>query len=242
MSLSQLTTFLIVGKLEWTWYETCLFGLTVFAYNFKDKQKNTQLFAYFWGLVAVLAGFFLNFKVQTCLLAASFATIPYFNYANKFSPRNNAYLKPIFIGILWVIMVVALPIIDSNAPITHWIWPFLAEKFFFICALAIAYDFVDDKDDTLVGLETIYLRHGKTFSLVIISILLIMAFFCTILNFKLKLYNHYMLVFSGLTFIISFWTIIKLTQRNVESKTYKTIIDSLLILNALSICIGKALS
>ncbi len=153
------------------------------------------------------AVFYADKKVLFALapigLITLFYSVPVFKTKkNIFRLREIPCLKIFLISFVWSSSTIFLPVIQSAAPpdIKN-IMVMLAERFLFVFAITIPFDIRDMKADARQGLKTIPILIGKTSSLIVANIVLLLFLMLCIQHYKNTslLWLNYAFSFSALS-------------------------------------------
>jgi len=213
-------------------YYLLAFCLTVFAYNYNKTEKYLVYISYLLLGIAISVSFYFNLYLNLHVILLAVLTSFYFLLPAKYSIRNLTYFKPVFIALIWSLMTVKLPIERSQGELMlvgeiEMILMTL-ERFFFIFALAIAYDIVDLKHDIVTGLETIPGKHGMAFSMVLVILSLGLGASAAVVSFTFTFYSSAALTALLISFSSSGFILMFIVNR-IRFQYQKIFIDSLMI-------------
>lgn len=223
--------------------------LTIFGYHFLSKNRFKKGVGWLAGLAAALLFFNNNWPVGRLpigliALSASY----YFPAVRRLFPpfrrtdlggntplRASTFGKPISIALVWAVVTVAPLFIffEKNAS-SPALFLMLAERFFFIAALAIAYDLVDEVPDRAAGLATIPVRFGADFSKKLVIFLLFLALIVVVGEIIFGLYSIKIgAAISFSLFIAAFF--VRAVPNNWPTADQKMLIDAAMILQFLGV-------
>lgn len=200
--------------------ELWLLFAAFFVYNIHANYSALRTAAKISGLIAALL---TNALPPISSQIALFAGLLWLGY--YYALRSWAILKPILIGIVWVLATHAIPIND-------WRWNEIA--FFrlgLIFVLSLAYDMVDQQRDLTQNTQTLILILGVKNS-ILLSILLLALFSCiswSMISIRLPI-----LVSSGCSICILALLAWKTTTTSPDNPLWKILIDSVLLTYSIS--------
>lgn len=143
-------------------------GGTVFGYHFAHPRRGIRYSAWVFGLAA-LAGFGLSGRTVQLLLVFPALILGFYYGWGK--PRRAGlrwvpFWKPPAVALAWAWVTVLLPV---EGRMDAGLWIIFAGRFWFIYALALAYDLHDGAYDLQRGLETVANRLGASRTLRLID-------------------------------------------------------------------------
>jgi 4-hydroxybenzoate polyprenyltransferase len=244
-------------------YLAIIFFATLLDYNFHrlitltNKNGNALKEKYEWAaihlpllkilIIVSLSGliftlFFANGRTIILLGLMAILTLLYSKPASRdagkrFPAIEIPGLKSLFIALVWAVVTVYLPIIQSEKILIDKTEILLfAERLSFIFALTIPFDIRDMKEDELAGLRTIPIAFGEKIARKISVIALFFSLCIATI--------HY--VYSGMIFIIPAYsifiaaTLVLMNNRKLEGlpNYYHGLLDGSMILYGVLLCLS----
>ena len=242
-------------KPHWQPYLLLIFFATLFEYNrdriillfagnnilisekgFRVERNKKQfvVFVFISAMVLLIAIFTIEIKVLLTFFPLGIITFFYsypFFYSKKclFKLREIPYLKIFLIAFVWSASTIFLPAIHDDGKILNsHVLLLLAERFFFIFAIAIQFDIRDMQTDRDAGLKTIpiLINRKNSFLLSYFSL-----FICLIISFLHYRTQNESFVISALSIsVLTTYLFIKMHFSESSSKFYYQILDGTLSL------------
>ena len=171
-------------------------------WNIRNKQIHLALF--FLGLVGSAIFSLLLIKYWFWLLLTAFVT---FLYSAPKVPhplfaflKNIAVGKTIFLAFAWTHVTAILPLVLDHVQLSDAEITFVVNRFFFIYAICICFDYRDREDDQAAGIRSLitFLNDKGIKALFIGSILVFIACTLLLLTYYIALINVVILLIPGL--------------------------------------------
>ncbi len=246
-------------KPQWHSYLFIIFFATLFEYNIHklvsaiaDKKKlnsdnykwlrknlNGLNFLMFASVIGFICAAFLAKKEVIVILSplallTLLYSIPIFgNRKSFFRLREKPYLKIFLIAFVWSFATILLPLAQSNCKLdTIDIIKMLAERFFFIFAIAIPFDIRDMKSDKQDGLKTIpmlFINENKSLA---ISYLSIFIFFIISL-FHYQTQNRWFIIWALCISALTTFVFIKNRKTRTLPYYHSGILDGTMLLQGM---------
>lgn len=205
-----------------------VFGIAVLGYNhFKSSIERTLAVA----ICAIALGANLNtldsLLPQLLLLAVVFGG--YFLLPESKSLRTRTWGKPVSIGLAWMVLTVGIPA-QEHAFYLHPTLPYFylaMERFFFILALALAYDLVDHPDDARLSLQTLPVRYGAGGTKAIAVAALVISGGFAFGNYALGFYPFVVMYRLLISLLVSVVVVLSVGRRYGAGKV---VIDGMMVL------------
>ncbi len=219
---------------------TMVFSFTFFTYNlqrvvkFRSKMNATENLgerlkwvmnnvkyliaaSFVFGLIGLICVFFLNpncwYVLTPMGLLSFFYVIPFLPLKNKnLTLRQVPFLKIFIIAIVWSIIVIALPFIDSysfeffntqSAPVFYLA---ITHVFFFIIGITLPFDIRDMKYDQEDQLKTIPIALGIKKSILFSELFLALSLATTFLIFGSNPIFYALLIGHLITMVMVFYS------------------------------------
>jgi hypothetical protein len=190
------------------------------------KHKKTLLMSVALCLIIVL--FLCNNLSSTSItimVAAEIISTLY--YLPPFNLRKHGYIKPFLISVIWVISCSAVPLIENHILTSHTAW-FLISQFCFISVLCLLFDFKDNVEDFLNGVNTYTNKFGAVISKVICLVILVLGS----VSFYVFTQNLYLLVAMNLVYFTTALTVL-ISKEKSHGFYYYLWVDGLLLLQGI---------
>ena len=170
--------------------------------------------------------------IPLALLTLMYSILIFGNRNDPFRFRRIPFLKMFLISFVWSTSTVILPVIQSpeNLDRIHAAL-MIAERFFFIFAIAIPFDIRDMEEDRIAGLKTLplLLNENKTLTLSYLSLLVF--FLISIFHYQSR--NDWFIIGAlGVSTLITYFFIRMKTFRKL-SWYYSGILDGTMIIQGL---------
>jgi hypothetical protein len=190
------------------------------------KHKKTLLMSVALCLISVL--FLCNNLSSTSItimVAAEIISTLY--YLPPFNLRKHGYIKPFLISVIWVISCSVVPLIENHILTSHTAW-FLISQFCFISVLCLLFDFKDNVEDFLNGVNTYSNKFGALISKVICLVILVIGS----ISFYVFTQNMYLLVAMNLVYFTTALTVL-ISKEKSHGFYYYLWVDGLLLLQGI---------
>jgi 4-hydroxybenzoate polyprenyltransferase len=196
-------------------------------------QNPLTFFSIAFGIIGLVCTYFINPYCFIALIPMGalsvfyvFPIIPF--YSKSPTLREIPYLKIIFIGIVWSIAIVWIPLIDTKFPIgmaTPNTFYALFQNFLFVIAITLPFDIRDIQFDKLNKLKTIpqILGSKKT---VLLSELLLVGSILLLAISDIKLQHFYALLIGHIITMV----IIALTTEKRKELFFAGIIEGTVLI------------
>ena len=200
--------------------ELWLLFASFFVYNIHTKYSELRTVAKSSGLIAALLTIALPPISSQIALFAGLLWLGYY-----YSLRSLAILKPILIGLVWVLTTHAIPIHD-------WRWNEIAFfRFGLVFVLSLAYDLVDQQRDLTQNTQTLVLLLGFKTSMLLSTLIL---GFLSCLSWSVISIRLPILVSSGCSIGILVLLAWKNAPISPDNPLWKILIDSVLLFYSIS--------
>lgn len=130
-------------------------------------------------LLPLLMVYYFGFTIAILFTIASFISLIYTDtlFTNKIILRNNIFLKPISISLVWTILGLIIPLYYSENSFDQMLILNALNIFAFIFILCLLCDKEDVKQDKNAGLITLPLKYQKLIDLLIPIFLILLIIF-----------------------------------------------------------------
>jgi len=236
-----------------------VFGATLIQYNvhyfikktanqdsarlsWSQRNKNVHRILLLIGLVLVLTSLF-NFHLSHYLFLVLLGGIsllysaPLLPFGKKKRIKDYGLLKIITLSLMWTLVTVWFPIVESSFPIISFQLIFL-RRFIFIFILCLLFDLRDVQIDSAENINTVPIILGvpKSYSL---SYILLLVF--VLLSF-LQFYRitDYAQLSAMLISALATYFIIRFSKGNKNDLYYLGVVDGMMLLQALLVIIGES--
>ncbi len=190
------------------------------------KHKKTLLMSVALCLIIVL--FLCNNLSSTSITIMVVAEIiSTLYYLPPFNLRKHGYIKPFLISVIWVISCSVVPLIENHILTSHTIW-FLISQFCFISVLCLLFDFKDNVEDFLNGVNTYTNKFGAVISKVICLVILVIGS----ISFYVFTQNLYLQVAMNLVYFTTALTVL-ISKEKSHGFYYYLWVDGLLLLQGI---------
>jgi 4-hydroxybenzoate polyprenyltransferase len=178
-----------------------------------------SVFCIFSGIVGMICSLYIHptswlILIPMGILSTTYVIpiIPF--YKNCPSLRDLPYLKIFIIGLVWSLIIVGLPMLDTQSilKINTKLILALTQNFLFIIAITLPFDVRDLKFDEIINLKTIPRLIGVKNSILLAEILLLISII--ILFFLLPNLAHFYGLLIG--HLITMFLILLTTQKRKE--------------------------
>lgn len=178
-----------------------------------------SVFCIFLGIVGMICNLYIHptswlILIPMGILSTTYVIpiIPF--YKNCPSLRDLPYLKIFIIGLVWSLIIVGLPMLDTQSilKINTKLILALTQNFLFIIAITLPFDVRDLKFDEIINLKTIPRLIGVKNSILLAEILLLISII--ILFFLLPNLAHFYGLLIG--HLITMFLILLTTQKRKE--------------------------
>jgi 4-hydroxybenzoate polyprenyltransferase len=211
VSLTVETQIQLGMKPQWQPYLLFIFFAVFFEYNFHrllsvmvnretltpvnhqlkgENQKKISFLVFASGAGLFGSAFFVKWETLVtyaplALLTLMYSILIFGNKNDRFGFRKIPFLKIFLISFVWSTSTVILPVIQSpkNFDSFHTMLMF-AERFFFILAIAIAFDIRDMEADRRAGLKTIPLQLNENKARTLSYLFLLVFFLIYFLHYQ----------------------------------------------------------
>ncbi len=207
--------------------------LGIYNTNFSKKLKKV------WIAILLLCWYYIEYQIKIlCIIAfilqsfyeGIFIKILKTNKNNLLFWRQNLWLKPLTIGLMWTLATLIFPLKNPLTDFTKISCFLMLEKWSWVSALAIATDIFDQKSDNKTQLKT----FPTTFNHHIVFIFIFLGFFISLLSafayFTVGGYSMRQLQLKIIFTLISFYIIYRLAQNIQKFKHLRSLVDVLMMI------------
>ena len=148
-------------------------------------------------------------------------------YLPPFNLRKHGYIKPFLISAIWVISCSAVPLIENNILTSHSAW-FLISQFCFISVLCLLFDFKDNLEDFLNGVNT----YANKFGPVILKAICLLILVIGGVSFYVFTQNLYLQIAMNLVYFTTALTVL-ISKEKTHGFYYYLWVDGLLLVQGI---------
>ena len=155
------------------------------------------------------------------------------------SLRKIAIGKTIFLAFIWMYVTTILPVIVAGQTSHAEFWIFAINRFFFIYAICILFDYRDRADDKAAGIRSLitYMGSRSIATLFVVSLLIYFLTTIWLYYYDYRILVIVILLLPGLILAFSY----KYATRHFSDFYYYFVLDGLMALSALLLLLWKIL-
>jgi len=154
--------------------------------------------------------------------------------------RKIAIGKTIFLAFIWMYVTTILPVIVANETSRPGFWIFVINRFFFIYAICILFDYRDKEDDKAAGIKSLITYMGpksiSTLFFISIGIFTVTAFLLFFFGYPFIIIL--ILLIPGIILSASF----EYSRKNFNDMYYYFVLDGLMALSSVLLLLWKILA
>ncbi|NQY29091.1 MAG: hypothetical protein HRT69_06425 [Flavobacteriaceae bacterium] len=143
-------------------------------------EKRTFLLSVISVLICVVLFFNLKIKTQLALIVPSVLTFCYAISLGYKTLRNISGIKIYVVALVWAVISVLLPVLESEIDFETDVWVLLLQRFVFVVVLILPFDIRDlsiDNKNLRTLPQNIGVRNTKLYGLLLLMLFLLLEFF-----------------------------------------------------------------